>query len=113
MNNFKITFASVVLTAFLSLNIYATEVTPLSSNPASIQEQVSKYLQGIDFSGVDDETAILVDFIITDKNELMILSTNSEANDATIKARLNYKKLSSHDLERNKTYTLPIKYTKA
>lgn len=109
MNNFKNLFATLSMVTLLSFSGFSIH-TPNSSNPSSVQEQISDLLQGIEFTDVDEENTVLVDFILTDRNEIMILSTNSKNFDGIIKARLNYKKIKTQDLERNKTYTVPVRF---
>lgn len=110
MKNLKNLFASLVLVLLLGLTTSIATAAPFSTNPTSVEEQISSFLQGIDFNTIDEEKTVLVDFLITDKNELMILSTNANNLDKMIKAKLNYKKLNGHKLDRNKKYSLPIKF---
>ncbi len=93
-----------------SFSVQATELTPKGHDTSSITKQVQAYLQGLDLNKIDDNTTILVDFMINPKGEIMILSTNSKEYDTVLKTRLNYKVLKNHKLNLNKTYTLPLKF---
>lgn len=106
-------FASLALVILFSAASQASTFTPeiyppISKEPTSIKEQVQNYLQGIDLKQLDEEKKVLVDFMLNAKGEILILSTNDSRLDNAIKSRLNYKTISNHDLEVNKTYTLPI-----
>ncbi len=113
MKNLKNLISSLCVVLLVTTSSNLVTAAPFSTNPSSVQEQISAFLQGIDFNTVDEEKTILVDFLISDKNELMILSTNADNMDKLIKAKLNYKKLSSHELDRNKKYSIPIRFKTA
>ena len=53
-----------------------------------------------------------VTFQVNAKNEITVISTDSDDFDSNLKSVLNYKKLKSSDMSIGKTYTLPIKLTK-
>lgn len=109
MKHSKSLLSILSLAILFSINSYAANSeAPLEGEPASITTQVQSYLNGIDVELLDGEKKVLVDFILNDKGEIMILSTNNKELDKTIKTRLNYKKLSNHGLVANKTYTFPL-----
>ncbi len=102
-------FSLCCLAFFFAVNSFATNTeTPIEGEPASVTTQVQNYLNGLDVKLIDGEKKVLVDFILNDKGEIMILSTNDKNLDLSIKQRLNYKKLTNHGLESNKTYTFPL-----
>lgn len=63
-------------------------------------------------SEIKNDVSINITFLVNAKNEIIIMSTDNEKYDASLKSALNYKKLKSLDMSINKTYTLPIKLTK-
>jgi len=60
------------------------------------------------FSDLEESLTIHVTFLVNAKNEIIILSTDKEDYDESLKAVLNYKKLKSADMSVNTTYTLPL-----
>ena len=59
-------------------------------------------------ASLKNDVTVNVTFMITDNNEMIILSTDQENLDSRIKSTLNYKKLKSSDMKVNVTYTLPV-----
>lgn len=112
MKSTKSLFSVLSLAFLFAFNSFAsTTETPLIGEPASVTTQVQSYLNGLDVKLPDGEKKVLVDFILNDKGEIMILSTSDKELDASIKSRLNYKKLTNHGLVTNKTYTFPLVFT--
>lgn len=77
-------------------------------DPTTIHSQVSQLLSGIDAKMLGGKHELLVDFMLNGKSEILVLSTNNKLVDGIIKTRLNYKKLTKHNLVVNKKYTLPV-----
>lgn len=82
--------------------------TPDDGDPISISSQLIGFLEGIDLSELTEEKKVFVDIMINAKGEILVLSTNDETFDSLIKSKLNYKKLTNHFLEIDKTYTIPV-----
>lgn len=75
--------------------------------------QFINYLSDMNFDKASDVPhRIMVDFMINDNAEIIVLSTSERSLDNTIKAKLNYKKISTDDLEYNQKYTLPVIFRK-
>lgn len=67
------------------------------------------HLEKIDFSKyVTEETKVMINFLVNEKNEVVVLSTNNPELDLLIKSAFNYKKINASDLEYNKPYTVPV-----
>jgi hypothetical protein len=58
------------------------------------------------------EIKVNVSFQINVKNEIIVISTDNDDFDTSLKSVLNYQKLKSSDICIGKTYTLPIRLTK-
>jgi len=109
MKSAKSFFSLLALAFLFSANTFATSSeAPIYGEPASVTTQVQSYLNGIDVKLPDGEKKVLVDFMLNNKGEIIILSTNDKELDKTIKARLNYEKLTNHGLTAKMTYTLPL-----
>ncbi|MFT4534003.1 MAG: hypothetical protein ACJA1A_002496 [Saprospiraceae bacterium] len=100
---FSILFAFVLGTASAS-----TDPTVKSAR-TEIKEMIVKAEITKDLKA---ETTVNVTFQVNAKNEIIVISTDSDDLDASLKAVLNYKKLKSSDISIGITYTLPIKLTK-
>ncbi len=61
---------------------------------------------------VISEITINVTFHVNAKNQIVVISTDNESLDKSLKSALNYKALKSTDMRIGQTYTLPIKLTK-
>lgn len=94
------------------INLKADNISDIkkSGDLTTLYFQVANYHQGIDAKLLDGKNEVLVDFMLNGKSEILILLTNTKALDGHIKGRLNYKKLTHHNLEINKKYTLPIMF---
>lgn len=93
------------LTAFANTN-------PIS-NPSEIRDQIKNMVSTIDVSDmISDEERVEVQFIVNNNNEIIVLNVNDETFDGRIKQRLNYKKVDSEDVVKNKIYSLPIVFKK-
>jgi len=76
---------------------------------AEIKEMISK----ANFAkNISEEVTLNVTFQVNGKNEIIIMSTDNDKYDSSLKSVLNYQKLKSSDIAINKTYTLPIKLKK-
>jgi hypothetical protein len=79
------------------------------SNTKSETEQIQTYLEKLEFNKVIKvSTDVKISFMINDRNEMVVLSTNQSDLDLLIKAGLNYKQIDVNKLERNTTYIMPV-----
>lgn len=106
----KITKSWLLSIMFLGLFAFSSyaNANPKPLSNETINKQISKYLEGLDEAIKADSKTILVDFMVTEKAEIMVVSTNDKNLDATIKYKLNYKALSAPQLEMYKKYTIPV-----
>ena len=71
--------------------------------------EIKKLVQKANLASVlKEDVTVNVTFMVNAKNEIIILSTDKQKLDSSIKSSLNYKKLKSSDMKVNTTYTLPI-----
>ncbi len=61
---------------------------------------------------LNTETTVNVTFQVNAKNEIIVISTDNDDLDSSLKSVLNYKKLKSLDMNVGITYTLPVKLKK-
>ncbi|SNR16911.1 hypothetical protein [Tenacibaculum jejuense] len=100
----------IVAFAFGSL-LYATNTNPEAKKMKSVvSQEVQKLLKNPNFL-VDKDMQVTVRLTINKKNEIVVLSVNSNRKsyeiEDFIKSRLNYKKLS--EIVEAKVYTLPVR----
>ncbi|NNE26909.1 MAG: hypothetical protein HKN09_08700 [Saprospiraceae bacterium] len=110
MNIRKSWLFSFLLVAFLATSAFSNNTADLG--PETVNQQFAKLLKGIDVSTLDTDQTIYVDFMINEKSQIIVLSTNSKVLDRTLKARLNYKTLTTEELELFERYTVPISFKK-
>jgi len=109
MKNLKFWFSTLCIITLFSVTSYANNPEPVSAGePITVTEQLHNLLETIDFSSLDEEKEMLVDFMINSAGEIIVLGTNDKRFDSAIKDKLNYEKLDNHNLTINLRYTLPI-----
>ena len=110
MNIRKSWLFSLLLVGFLSTAAFSSSSNDFG--PESLDTQIQKFLKGMDMDGVYLNETIHVDFMINEKSEIIVLSTDNTKLDSTLKSRLNYKVLKINDLDYLKKYTIPISFKK-
>lgn len=100
----------VVALAFLAGTTATAATEPTEPNPITITKEISKFLANPDFDFGAEETA-KVSFMINKDKEVVVLSVDSdnEAVISYIKARLNYQKLASAEVQKGMEYTVPVR----
>lgn len=97
------TVSAVDTTSTIDNHIYNTAKENLRNE---IADKISK----IDFSSFTlKESTVKVQFLVNDKNEIIILRTDSKVLDNAIKTKLNYKEVNTKDIDRNTLYSISIK----
>ena len=99
-NLFLFAFAS-------SLIANNSELTPSKDLAKKIQSELSRV--DLDYTQLNGET-LKIRFMINEKQEIIVLSTDSKNLDLTIKDALNYDKLESQELKPFEVYVVPIKF---
>ena len=97
----------------ITLPAIANTSTSVEDGPKSSKAltEIQNLIQDLDlnYEELDNQT-VKVHFMVTTKNELVVLRTNHEDVDQSIKFGLNYKELENTDLEVNKVYILPVSF---
>ncbi|WP_299624120.1 hypothetical protein [uncultured Tenacibaculum sp.] len=101
----------IALTLVFTSFAYATNSKPTDKRVKSeVSQEIQKLLKNPSFL-VEKDIKVTVRLTVNKKNEIVVLSVNSNANtyevEGFIKSRLNYKKLSKKIDA--KIYTLPVK----
>lgn len=110
MNIRKSWLFSFLMAAFFSTAAFSAP--SYDASPESVNKQFQKLLKGFKIENSDYDQTVYVDFMINEKSEIIVLSTNSKIMDSRLKSRLNYKTLESEDLELFTRYTVPISFRK-
>lgn len=101
----------VIVSVMLSTIAFAnTNPTEDKVKMTVISKEIAKLLENPSFA-LERNASVTVKFTVNKKNEIIVLSVESENNEDTIeeyiKARLNYKRLTNNI--KSEVYTLPIK----
>ena len=99
---------SILFTALFALVLGTASA---NSNPetSTARNEIKTLIQKADLaSNLKNDVTVNVTFMVNAKNEIIIMSTDQENLDRSIKSTLNYKKLKSSDMKVNVTYTLPV-----
>jgi len=107
----KSLFLSAFMIGLFSFSSYAGDPVPKKDN-SKVSTQIQKLLTGLDITSMANEETLKIDFMVNPKGEIIVISTNNESMDSSLKHKLNYKKLNSKNLETFKTYTVPVKIKK-
>lgn len=71
--------------------------------------QIRKMLINMDgIKTMEKGQKVNINFLINNRNEIIVLSTTNENFDNAIKEVLNYRKVSINELKPNTVYTLPV-----
>ena len=102
-----------LLFSFLFVFILGTAKADTDPNLTSARTEIKQMIVKAELTKeLIAEVTINVTFQINAKNEIIVISTDNDQYDTTLKSILNYKKLNSSDMSIGKHYTLPIKLTK-
>jgi hypothetical protein len=103
------TVNKTIVAICLSLVAVFANANNKPSNTKSETEQIQSYLEKLEFNKViSTSTDVKISFLINDRNEMVVLSTNQSDLDLLIKAGLNYKQIDVSKLDRNTTYIMPV-----
>ena len=96
---------------FSALFAFVLGTASANTNPenTTARKEIKTWIQKADLaSTIEEDVTVYVTFMVNEKNEVIVTSTNQENLDKTIKSVLNYKKLESTDMQINQAYTLPV-----
>ena len=100
----------IPLFALLFTSVSAVDSHIYDIAKESLRNEIAKKISDIDFSTFTlKETSVKIQFLVNDKNEIIILRTDNEELDQIIKSKLNYKEVDTKEIERNSLYSINIK----
>ncbi len=101
---------SILFTALFAMILgTATANSDSDPNTNTARNEIKTLIQKSNLaSELNSDMTVNVTFMVNAKNEIIIMSTDQEKLDRSIKSTLNYKKLKSSDMKVNVTYTLPV-----
>ncbi len=105
-------FKGLFLSALFSFSFFIANAANINPTEAAqdLQKQVSELVLNADvWSVADAGNELHVRFMVMDNDELIVISTDNEDYDDTIKSVLNYKKVNVENQLKNKVFILPIK----
>ncbi len=97
-------FLLVAVTLFSTMNLSASS-DPTTTVATEIRTMLQSTLSDIE---IKEDTKVFITFMLNESNEVIVLSTNNDKLDDTIKRLLNYKEINATNLEKGKKYTLPV-----
>ena len=99
---------NLMFTALFALILGTASANTTPENNTA-RKEIKTWIQKADLaSTIKEDVTVYVTFMVNEKNEVIVTSTNEENLDNSIKSALNYKKLKSTDMEINQAYTLPV-----
>ncbi len=110
---------SSVLLLFVSA-LFSTSAIADTSPPtpdetkSQLRAEVLKYINDVDLELIDGREVATVSFMVSAKNEIVVLYVESENDDISsiIKRRLNYKKVKTHLKDKNQKYFIDLIFQK-
>lgn len=96
---------------FSAFSFFAMASTSNIEPVKSMEEQLTELIQSSDFYKTQkvQDVKIMVKFTFNHENEIIVLSTDNEDYDASLKSLLNYKTLDLDGDLSNKVFILPIR----
>ena len=94
---------------FVALCFTASIANPIDRVNNDLQEKVKKVLTNFDFEEFEGQT-LKIRFMINDKDEFIVVSTDDEKLDDRIKSALNYMKIDRENLHHFEVYVLPVRF---
>lgn len=107
-----------ILSSILTVAMIAFSSLQVSANidnlkPSDIKSQISKILMHADFDLQGEEDQVLnIKFMVNNRNEIVVLTTDQSEYDAQVKNALNYRKLIGEGIAITKPYQITVKIVK-
>lgn len=113
MKNLKNLISAFVITLFIGATAYANTPTK-SSQKKELRTELVNLLGNLEELNKDSKVAANVSFIINEKNEIVVISVDSNNKEVAVlvKGKLNYKKVLASGIERGEVYEMPLKIEK-
>ena len=106
-------FLGLALAFFFVTSTFATStpISTVSTKDSKALKEIKSLIQKIDFDITDlDQKTVRVHFMVNTANEIVVLRTDNDSVDKTLKFGLNYRELENRDLEVNRVYILPLSF---
>tara|TARA_Y100000385_G_scaffold8564_1_gene9013 strand:- start:57 stop:392 length:336 start_codon:yes stop_codon:yes gene_type:complete len=107
--NFKAFFLSSLFLFAIAGSAFANnaDLTPSKDLAKKIQTELSRV--DLDYTQLNGET-LKIRFMINERQEIIVLSTDNKKLDNTIKDALNYDRLESKELKPFEVYVVPVTF---
>ena len=103
-------FLAPLFALLLTTSVFAGDIHISDATQEELRKEIAQKFEKIDFSSYDlEETTVKVQFLVNDKNELIILRTNHSELDKLIKIKLNYEELETKNVKRNSLYSISVR----
>ena len=100
---------SILMTALFAIILGTTASANNDPKAVTARSEIKKLIQKSSLvEDLKEDLTVNVTFQINAKNEIIVISTDTDKMDRRIKSVLNYKKLKSSDMKVNVSYTLPV-----
>lgn len=102
----KSLFLSLTLMFFFAATTFASpKLKPSEALKKMVKSELTKY--DLDFSALNGET-LKIKFMLNEKGEMIVVSTNHHQLDDLVKSALNYEKISDETLKPFQVYVVPV-----
>lgn len=101
-----------ILFAISLVNLSFTAFANVDKSPnVDLADKIKSELAEVDinYAKLDGEV-LKIRFMINEKKEILVLSTNNKTLDSSIKSALNYDKIETEELKPFEVYIVPIKF---
>ena len=99
----------MVFTLMAGDTVTGNDIHKIETARTSLENEIVQKICDIEISDKDmDILSVKMQFLINDKNELIVLRTDNEKVDKILKSRLNYVELETRNIERNTPYSIKI-----
>ena len=110
MKKSKVFVLTLMFAFFGTLTTFANN--PIS-NPNDVRAEIMELVSLIDLSDLKtDSEKVRLQFIVNDKNEVIVLNISESELESTIKNKLNYKTIKTEGVVKNQIYTVPLTFNK-
>ncbi len=106
---------SRVFVLTLMFALFGTLTTFANNNPTNntgeLRSEIMKMVSTIDLSDLSSDTEqVRLQFIVNNKNEVIVLNVSESELEGSIKSKLNYKTVMADNVLKNTIYTVPVTF---
>lgn len=96
----------------MTSSLFASPANDPANLRSALTAEITSHIIKLNLADVTSASRELkIQFMVNDKNELVILRTNNEDLDGVVKSNLNYKMLKTQDVDRNTVYSIKVNIT--